>query len=422
MRYSENHHLNSDDGGTNAHVALHLQGASLLRAMEFVDAVLAAAGEFVLEAEAPAPLQGATVLRPQTSGPCVHIDQADDKDPKEIQALGLACRHPGRLHQRDGECPQEWECPHLDNPDVLCSVRDACYAMHEVIRMRDVCEAEQEEQVSSLCGYYDERSEHADNIDPCTHPDACKTGCPYLDDDGIYCPQKDGWSAASKQAEEDLAWAWGDDLPEFVSLAQDPEGRGHDLAAEAADQVPRSDYVLAPRDPQEQDADMAAVAPSQTYETAAPEWVEPEPEEAPVYTTPAGPKGAPAHVTEWTAEEDAAIRDATTAAESVTLYRSAVPDSGRSDAAIRARWYKKVRPGLCEARDPLPDFVGDVVPVTQCEEPAFLPGDRVRITHALHRGHTGKIERYFPATENYLVAIDGMPDMIVLTDAQMEAV
>ncbi len=90
----------------------------------------------------------------------------------------------------------------------------------------------------------------------------------------------------------------------------------------------------------EQDADMAAVAPSQTYETAAPEWVEPAPEE--------------------------------------------------------------------------PDFV---VP-----HPTYRPGDRVRIKHALHRGQTGKIERYFPATENYLVAIDGMPDMIVLTDAQMEAV
>jgi hypothetical protein len=69
-------------------------------------------------------------------------------------------------------------------------------------------------------------------------------------------------------------------------------------------------------------------------------------------------------------------------------------------------------------------------PVTQCDEepdftvphPTYRPGDRVRIKHALHRGQTGKIERYFPATENYLVAIDGMPDMIVLTDAQMEAV
>jgi hypothetical protein len=243
---------------------------------------------------APAP----TIVRPQTSGPCVHYDDRRPDGP---------CTYP----YGDGTCP------HLDNPEILCPVKDACYAMSEVARMRDVCEAELEEQ----------------------------------------------------------------------------------------------------------DADMAAVAPSQTYETAAPEWVEPEPEEAPVYTTSARPKGrAPTHVKEWTAEEDAAIRPATTAAESVPLYRSAVPDSGRSDAAIRVRWYKKVRPSLAKSRDPLPDFVGDVAPVTQCEEPVFFPGDRVRITHALHRGQTGKIERYFPATENYLVAIDGMPDMIVLTDAQMEAV
>ena len=168
---------------------------------------------------------------------------------------------------------------------------------------------------------------------------------------------------------------------------------------------------------------------AQAYAPTEPEFVEPVPDEAPVYTTPTRPKGrAPAHVKEWAEEEDAAIRDATTAAESVTLYRSAVPDSGRSDAAIRARWYKKVRPGLCDTRDPLPDFVGDVAPVTQCDEdpvfavprPAYHPGDQVRITHALHRGQTGKIERYFPATDNYLVAIDGLPDRIILRDKDLE--
>ena len=157
------------------------------------------------------------ILRPQTSGPCVHYGPYGCEVPRD-----------------DGQCP------HLDNPDVLCPIKDACYAMHEVARMRDKCETEQEEQVCSLCGYYDERSEHADNIDPCTHPDACEGGCPYLDDDGIYCPQK-----------EELAWAWGDDIPKFVPLAQDPEGRGHDLAADVATEGP-------------------------VYETAAPEWGEPE--------------------------------------------------------------------------------------------------------------------------------------------------
>ncbi|MDD3072001.1 MAG: hypothetical protein PHX88_12500, partial [Methanoculleus horonobensis] len=260
--YSETHHLNVDDAGlASVHVAVHLQDADPRIARLLVLRVLDAAA-----AVADAPEQGilGQVVRPQTSGPCVHLDQATDDDLDEVRALGYVCEQP------DGECP------HIEAPDVLCPIKDACYAMRAVARLREVCEAEQDEQ----------------------------------------------------------------------------------------------------------DADMAAVAPSQTYETAAPEWVEPEPEEAPVYTTPARPKGrAPAHVKEWTAEEDAAIRPATTAAESVPLYRSAVPDSGRSDVAIRTQWYKKVRPGLCEARDPLPDFVGDVVPVTQCEEPVFLPGDRVRLVN-----------------------------------------
>ena len=241
-----------------------------------------------------------TIIRPQTSGPCVHYDERS-----EHVADVAPCTYP----YDDGRCP------HLDNPEILCPVKEACSAMSEVARMREACEAEQGEQ----------------------------------------------------------------------------------------------------------DADMTAVAPSQTYKTAAPEFVEPEPEEAPDYTTPARPTGrAPVHVKEWTLAEDAAIRDATTAAESVALYRSAVPDSGRSDAAIRVRWYKKIRPGLCEAPDPLPDFVGDVVPVTQCEEPVFLPGDRVQINHAPYCGMTGTISRYYEATDSYLVAIDGLPDKIILRDKDLE--
>jgi len=71
------------------------------------------------------------ILRPQTSGPCVHYDErsehAADTDP---------CTYP----YGDGVCP------HLDNPEILCPVKDACYAMHEVARMRDECEQEQGEQ------------------------------------------------------------------------------------------------------------------------------------------------------------------------------------------------------------------------------------------------------------------------------------
>ena len=232
------------------------------------------------------------IVRPQTSGPCVHYDErsehAADTDP---------CTYP----YGDGVCP------HLDNPEILCPVKDACYAMHEVARMRDECEQEQGGQ----------------------------------------------------------------------------------------------------------DADMTAREP--VYETAAPEFVEPEPDDgAPhTYTVPATRK--PTNPNAWSDEEIEVIRRAQSAAEAGRLYVDAFPESNRTAAAVSSRWYKLRAAGeLIEPEPEEPDFI---VP-----HPTFRPGDRVRITHALHRGQTGKIERYFPATENYLVAIDGMPDMIVLTDAQMEAV
>ena len=316
------------------------------------------------------------ILRPQTSGPCVHYDERSER-----AADAYPCTYP----YGDGTCP------HLDNPDVLCPVKDACYA-----------------QVCSLCGYYDERSEHVDNIDPCTHPDACEGGCPYLDDDGIYCPQK-----------EELAWAWGDDIPKFVPLAQDPEGWGTDMVAEAPDTIPRSDYVPAPDDP----------GRLHTYVVEPePEFPEPAPEEGPVYEAPPPVGEMRLDARGWTPEEERALRGATTPAEAVALYRAAYPGSSRTDAAIKSRYHQKIRPRRHGADGPLPDFAGDTVPVTQCDEdPVFTvphstyrPGDRVRIKHALHRGQTGKIERYFPATENYLVAIDGLPDRIILRDKDLE--
>lgn len=224
------------------------------------------------------------IVRPQTSGPCVHYDERS-----EHAADAYPCTYPYGDEHSDGVCP------HLDNPDVLCPVKDACYAMRDITRRREACEAEQDEQ----------------------------------------------------------------------------------------------------------DADMAAVAPSQTYETAAPEFVEPEPDDGVLhtYTVPATRK--PTNPNAWSDEEIEVIRRAQSAAEAGRLYVDAFPESNRTAAAVSSRWYKLRAAGeLIELR----------------------PGARVRIKHALHRGQTGKIERYFPATENYLVAIDGMPDMIVLTDAQMEAV
>jgi hypothetical protein len=249
------------------------------------------------------------ILRPQTSGPCVHYDEQT-----EYAADAYPCTYP----YGDGVCP------HLDNPDVLCPVKDTCYAMRDVARLREACEVEQDEQ----------------------------------------------------------------------------------------------------------DADMADVAPSQTYETAAPEFVEPEPDDGALhtYTVPATRK--PTNPNAWSGEEIEVIRRAQSAAEAERLYSETYGIWKRSRSAVTTRWYKLRAAGGLIAPAPTPDFVGDTPPVTQCDEepdftvphPTYRPGDRVRIKHALHRGQTGKIERYFPATENYLVAIDGMPDMIVLTDAQMEAV
>lgn len=245
-----------------------------------------------------------TIIRPQTSGPCVHYDERS-----EHVADVAPCTYP----YDDGRCP------HLDNPEILCPVKDACSAMQEIARMRDACEAEQEEQ----------------------------------------------------------------------------------------------------------DADMAAQ--DAVYETETPEFVEPTPEEEPVYEASPLVGEMRLDAWRWTPEEERAMREATTPTEAVALYRAAYPGSSRTDAAIKSRYHQKIRPQ--RGATPSPDFAGDTAPVTQYDEepdfivphPTFRPGDRVRIKHALHRGHTGEIVRYFPATENYLVAIDGMPDMIILTDEQMEA-
>jgi hypothetical protein len=341
-----------------------------------------------------------TIIRPQTSGPCVHYDERSEH---------AADTDPCTYSYDDGRCP------HLDNPEILCPVKDACSTMQEIARMRDACEAEQEEQVCSLCGYYDERSEHVDNIDPCTHPDACEGGCPYLDDDWIYCPQKDEWSAASKQAEEDLAWAWGDDIPKFVPLAQDPEGRGTDMVAEAPDQVPQSDYVLAPRDPQ------GSGGGAEVPEFPA---LEPDDGALHTYTVPATRK--PTNPNAWSDEEIEVIRRAQSADEAGRLYSETYGIWKRSRSAVTSRWYKLRAAGELIAPAPTPDFAGDTVPVTQCDEaairrPRFKAGDRVRISHPTYKGYTGTIRRYHSATANYLTHIDGTTDTMWLSEEYLEA-
>ena len=306
MDYIENHDLRVDESGSaGAHVTVRIQDTDLETARRFVRSILGVAETFSWEGDECTlpethyePGGGAiereiVILRPQVDGPCIHYGPD-------------GCEVPGG------------DCPHLDNPDILCPVKDACYAVHEVARMRDECEQEQE--VADAQTILDEVS------------------------------------------------------------------RLKDRALTILDRA----------------------------ETAAPEWGEPEPDDGALhtYTVPATRKP---HPNAWSDEEIEVIRRAQSAAEAGRLYVDAFPESNRTAAAVSSRWYKLRAAGeLIEPEPEEPDFI---VP-----HPMFRPGDRVRITHALHRGQTGKIERYFPATENYLVAIDGMPDMVWLSENYLEAV
>ena len=160
---------------------------------------------------------------------------------------------------------------------------------------------------------------------------------------------------------------------------------------------------------------------AQAYAPAEPEFVELEPDEDHAYAiqlpTPAKRKNA------WTEDENWTVARADTRAEAIEAYRAAYPDSTRTDKAILSRWEKLHR----DCREPLaPDFAGDQVPVTQCDEaairrPRFKAGDRVRISHPAFRGYTGTIRRYYAATANYLTHIDGTTDTMRLSEEYLEA-
>jgi hypothetical protein len=332
------------------------------------------------------------IILPQTSGPCVHYGPYGCEVPRE-----------------DGQCP------HLDD-DVICPVKDACYAMSEVARMREACEAEQGHRDADMAaGEAVYETETPEFVEPA--PDE------ILVYEIVIPPQskrKDGWS-------EDEMWviARTDTLAEAVEAYRFrfPDSTRTDQAITSQWRKLRSQPPRIRKPPQ-----MADVAPSQTYETAAPEFVEPEPDDGALhtYTVPATRK--PTNPNAWSDEEIEVIRRAQSADEASRLYSETYGIWKRSRSAVTSRWYKLRAAGELIAPAPTPDFVGDTAPVTQCDEdpvfavprPAYRPGDRVRIKHALHRGHTGEIVRYFPATENYLVAIDGLPDRIILRDKDLE--
>ena len=48
-------------------------------------------------------------------------------------------------------------------------------------------------------------------------------------------------------------------------------------------------------------------------------------------------------------------------------------------------------------------------------------GDKVKLTDPFFEGYTGTIRRYYHATENYLISIDGTHDTVWLPEARLEA-
>jgi len=165
-------------------------------------------------------------------------------------------------------------------------------------------------QESGPCVYYDPGLR-----DHCTYP--YDRACPHLDDKAILCPIKDACSAMRATSL----------LREACEAEQ--EEQDLDMAAEAADLVPRSDFVLVPRDPQGSGGD-----------AEVPEFPAIEPEETPVYKT----KGrVPEHIQMWTAGENAVLAGAMSRQEAIALFRERFPDTTRTDGAIRRQWYE-VRP------------------------------------------------------------------------------
>lgn len=249
------------------------------------------------------------IVRPQTSGICVHYDpdgtSPEDGDGPDYREDPPLCAYPYLC--KEG-------CPHLDNPAILCPVKDACAAMSEVARMRDACEAEQ----------------------------------------------------------------------------------GH------------------------RDADAATREP--VYETAAPEWVEPEPDDGALhtYTVPATRK--PTNPNAWSDEEIEVIRRAQSADEAGRLYSETYGIWKRSRSAVTSRWYKLRAAGELIAPAPTPDFVGDTAPVTQCDEPQSTgappypwTGARVQIRSLPEfAGQIGTVVQYDPDSPEMLVALDNSLDRIWL--------
>ena len=208
-------------------------------------------------------------------------------------------------------------------------------------------------QESGVCVYYD-----PDQRDHCTYP--YDRACPHLDNPDVVCPIKDVLTAADKQL-------YADPAPEFPAVAPDETA---------------------------------------SYEIALPSL--------------ANRKDA------WTEDESWIVARADTWKEAIVSYRGRFPHSKRTDKAIQSRWVKlRAATPPQPAPEPVEDLdIDERDPdqrVSEIRRPRFRPGDKVRVTKPALRGITGEIKRYYEPTENYLLLVDGAPDLMWVSEEYLEA-
>jgi len=143
------------------------------------------------------------------------------------------------------------------------------------------------------------------------------------------------------------------------------------------------------------------------------------PEDA-VPTTPRVPEnGDP-----WTEEDEIPLHKAGDPRMAIALYRLKYPETTRTDRAIESAWYR-MQQRIREREGSLPDFPGDTYPITQSvDKPRYSVDDRVRVSlpaSAAH-GETGRVVRYYPATEQYLIRLDDLPEIVWVRGGALEAV
>lgn len=230
-------------------------------------------------------------------------------------------------------------------------------------------------QTPDRCRHYDDKGAltlDGDGPSPREDRPPCTFGgeCPYLDNPDIGCPVKEALSSMRRAT------------PPLLG----------------ADEVPRSDYVLAPQDPQR---------PAPGEESVnEPLLSVPEPQAR---------KGVP-RAKEWGRDEDAAMMAATSPTDAVQMYRAAYPDSDRSDAAIKTRFHSTIKKsrsaaagdteskGACSGA-PEPEAAPD----PQISKPHAWIGMQVRILDPESglQGRTGLVRDYNYTCRKLLVDLDG---------------